>query len=608
MSSTLSTERSATERTATGTAGTIDAATAWSRAGRRLVARALAELAHEQLLTPVADATGGYRLDLGPAAYTFRAERDAFTAWHLDEGSILRDGEPADDLVRLFLDAREAAGFDAVTLSEIVREATSTQAAEARVLANGLPVAELLDLDYAALEQHLPGHPVLVLNKGRIGLSAADLARYAPEAHATIHFVWYAAHPDLGVFSAVPELSASSLLEEELTASERVAFEAALAPLGSAAEEFVWFPVHPFQEGAVVQTLFAGEVATGRLVRLGEGETAYRPVQSVRSTVGEGKRDVKTSMLMRNTLVWRGLGADATQAAPAASQWLGELWASDPELQATGIAFLREIATVTVRHPHYAAVPDAPYRYAELLGAVWREPAEQHLQAGERARSLATLLHVDPSGEAFLAALVRRSGLDAEAWLARLFHALFPGLLLCLTRHGVAFCPHGENTILVFSGDVPTRILVKDFAEDITLLPGRDYPGLPEDADEVLVRWPMAEMAHSIISAILTGHFRYLAPLVEAHLGVPQARFWELVRAELLTWRDANPDLAEAFDELGLLAPTFERIALNREQLTGGGFHDRAERDAEPDLMHGHIPNPLHLAAATAALTSGEQA
>lgn len=567
---------------------------AWNRAGARLVARALAELSHEQLLAPAVTGPSAYELRLGEATYAFRAERDAFTAWHVEEGSVQRDGRPAEDLARFFLDAREAAGFDAVTLAEIVREATATQAAEARIVADGLPVAELVELDYAALEQYLSGHPVLVLNKGRIGLDAGDLARYAPEAHGTVRLVWYAAHPDLGSYRAVPGLDAGRLLEEELTAQERAMLSAPLADLGEAAGEYVWFPVHPFQEKEVVQTLFAGEVERGRLVRLGVGATSYRPVQSVRSLVGAGRRDVKTSLLMRNTLVWRGLGADATQAAPAASQWLGELHAGDPELQATGIGFLRELATVVVRHPHYTAIPDAPYRYAELLGAVWREPAQQHLEAGERARSLATLLHVDPGGASFLAALVERSGLGAEAWLERLLSALFPGLLLCLTRHGVAFCPHGENTILVFEDEVPTRILVKDFAEDITLLPGRDYPGLPAEADAVLVRWPLAEMAHSIISAILTGHFRYLAPLAERHLGVPQARFWELVRAELLAWRDANPAEATAFDELGLLAPEFERIALNREQLTGGGFHDRAERDAEPDLMHGTIPNPLH--------------
>lgn len=569
-------------------------AEAWARAGTRLVARAIAELSHEQLLTPEkAPRAGGYQLSLGGATYTFNARRDGFSAWHLDEASVRRDGEPADDLVQLLLDARETAGFDAVTLAEIVREATATQAAEARIQQAGLPVADLLDLDYAALEQYLPGHPVLVLNKGRIGLDAADLQRFAPEAHSTVTLVWYAAHPALGVYSAVPGLDAGRLLAEELTAEERVAFEAVLAPLGEAAGQYVWFPVHLYQEKEVVQTLFAGEIANGRLVRLGRGTTEYRPVQSVRSLVGVGKRDVKTSLLMRNTLIWRGLGADATQATPAASQWLGELHASDPELQATGIGFLREVASVVVRHPHYSAVPDAPYRYAELLGSIWREPVEQHLKAGERARSMATMLHVDPAGESLLAAVISRSGLGAEAWLRRFCRALFPGLLRCLTHHGVAFCPHGENTILVFDDDVPTRILIKDFAEDITLLPGREYPGLPAEANKVLVRWPLNDMAHSIISAILTGHFRYLAPLVEEHLDLGQERFWALVREELLVWREANPDLADAFDELGLLAPEFERIALNREQLTGGGFHDRSERDAEPDLMHGHIPNPL---------------
>lgn len=574
------------------------AAEAWRRAGTRLVARALAELSHEQLVAPLRTGADTYRVALGPATYDFRAQRDAFTAWHLDDATVRRDGGPADDLARFFVDARETAGLDAVTLAEIVREATSTQAAEARVLAGGLPVAELLDLDYAALEQQLPGHPVLVLNKGRIGLGADDLERWAPEAHGTVSLVWYAVRPDLGVSSHVEGLEAGALLADELPPEERAAFTAAAAAAG--ATEHLWLPVHPFQESEVVRTLYAGEIATGGLVRLGESRVSYRPVQSVRSLVGAGRRDVKTSLLMRNTLVWRGLGAGATQAAPAVSQWLGELHASDPEIAETGIGFLRELATVVVRHPHYAAVPDAPYRYAELLGAVWRESAEQHLVPGERARSLATLLHLDPAGDSFLAALVERSGLVPEEWLRRLFHALFPGLLVCLTRHGVAFCPHGENTIVVFEEEAPTRVLVKDFAEDITLLPGRDYPGLPPAAEAVLVRWPLAEMAHSIISAILTGHFRYLAPLAERHLGVAQDRFWQLVRAELLAWRSAHPDLTQPFDDLGLLAPTFERIALNREQLTGHGFHDRAERDAEPDLVHGHVPNPLHLAGSPA--------
>ena len=157
MSSTLSAEPTDTTRAAPSDV-------TWARAGARLVARAVAELTHEQLLSPEPTASGRHRLRLGEATYTFTAERDGFTAWHVDPASVRRDDAPATDLARFFLDARDAAGFDPVTLAEIVREATATQAAEARILATGLPVAELLDLDYADLEQQLTGHPLSLIH------------------------------------------------------------------------------------------------------------------------------------------------------------------------------------------------------------------------------------------------------------------------------------------------------------------------------------------------------------------------------------------------------------------------------------------------------------
>lgn len=565
----------------------------WHEAGRRLVARAVAELSYEELLQPEATADGSWRLILGGATYTFDAHRGAFDSWRVPVGSVRRDKEPTSDPVRLVLDAREQLGLDPVTAAEVVGELTATWAAEARVLAADRPVAELADLGYAALEQRLPGHPVLVLNKGRVGLDANDLDRFAPESHRTLGLVWYAAHVSVAARSAVPGLEQDQLVAQELPTSERSAFTAVLSARTDRPEEYLWLPVHPYQETTVVRPLFAAAVADGRLVRLGVSSVQYRPVQSVRSLVGAARRDVKTSLLMRNTLVWRGLGARATAAAPAVSSFLGGLHDADPDLRATGIGFMREVASVVVRHPHYVDLPEAPYRFQELLGAIWREPVEAHLKAGEQARSLAALLHVDADGRALVAELITRSGLSVEVWFGRLLDALLPGLLLCLTRHGVAFCPHGENTVVVYEADSPVRILVKDFAEDVNLVPGRSYPGLSREADAVLVRWPLEELAHSIISAVFAGHFRFLAPLMEAQVGLPEQHFWAMVRDALLAWRAAHADLAGLFDELGLLAPRVERVALNREQLTGGGFHDRAQRDEAPDLVHGTVTNPM---------------
>ncbi|MGW6309857.1 IucA/IucC family C-terminal-domain containing protein, partial [Streptomyces niveus] len=182
------------------------------------------------------------------------------------------------------------------------------------------------------------------------------------------------------------------------------------------------------------------------------------------------------------------------------------------------------------------------------------------------------------------------------AWLSRFFAALLPGLLHYLYRYGVAFCPHGENTVVLFDRDeVPLGIAVKDFAEDVNLLPGAlpEYAGLTGRADRVLLRWPAHELAHSLLSAVFAGHFRFFAPLCAGQLGVGEDEFWALVRAEIERYHARFPELADRFDAYGLLAPSFDRVALNREQLLGGGFHDRAERDEGFDVVHGTVPNPL---------------
>jgi siderophore synthetase component len=254
------------------------------------------------------------------------------------------------------------------------------------------------------------------------------------------------------------------------------------------------------------------------------------------------------------------------------------------------------VASVAVRHPLYDAVHDAPYRYHELLGAVWREPVAALLRDGERARTMAALLKVGSDGRALAAELVTRSGLDARAWLARFFAALLPGLLHYLYRYGVAYCPHGENTVILYdAADIPLGVAVKDFAEDVNLLPEPrpEYAGLSPRADAVLLRWPPGELAHSLLSAVFAGHFRFFAPLAEEHLGVPEAEFWGLVRAEIERYHARFPELADRFEAFGLFDPEFDRVALNREQLLGGGFHDRAERDEGFDVVHGTVPNPL---------------
>ncbi|WP_462203131.1 IucA/IucC family protein [Frankia sp. CcWB3] len=503
-------------------------------------------------------------------------------------------------------------GWSDPVLADVVRDLLTTQAADHHLLGTAIPAVDLANLPFVALEGHQTGHPCLVANKGRLGFAAAA-AVYTPEARRPFRLRWVAAHRAIGRYSAsAPEASAPrtsgpgaidlsgqgsstapDLLTTELDEQTRTHFTDVL--------RYIWLPVHPWQWENVIVPLYAAEIATGLLVPLGEAPDRYLPLQAVRTLANvdrPDRRNVKLALIIRNTLVWRGMSAADAIAGPAMSSWLLGLRDADPFLRdVTRVLLLPEVVGATVRHPAYDAVPDAPYRLHELLGVLWRDPVERFLDGGERARSLASLLAVGSDGRAVVAELVARSGRPAHDWLAALFSALLPPLLHHLYRYGVAFTPHGENVLCIFDAEeMPRRIAVKDLGADIELVSG-EFPErreMPPEAVEHCRRWPGPVLAHSLLSAVFAGHSRFFAVLVADHLDVGENQFWRLVRATVDRYHTRFPALRERFTSIDLLGPAFGRVCLNREQFAGAGFHDRADRDGGLDLMHGEVANPLH--------------
>ncbi|WP_261559372.1 IucA/IucC family protein [Frankia tisae] len=617
----------------------------WRQAGRSLLAKLIAELAYEDLLRPQLDDGGAanlhedgpigrgpalaYRLVAADAVYRFRAQRGTFGSWWIDPASLTRAAPSAGgqetDPVRFLRDAQSLLGWPDPVLADVVRDLLATQSADQHLLTTALPAAALADLPFVALEGHQSGHPCLVANKGRLGFGAA-VDQYSPEARSPFRLRWVAAHPAIGRYwdiapanrepanrepldgSATGRSGNAALVHAELDAGTRARFTDVLArtrmadpaAAGAAPEDYLWLPVHPWQWENVIVPLFAAELATGLLVPLGQGPDRYLPLQAVRTLANidrPERRNVKLALMIRNTLVWRGMSAADAAAGPAVSRWLLDLRDADPFLrEVTGVLPLAEVAGAAVTHPAYDAIPDAPYRLHELLGVVWRDPVERHLATGERARSLASLLTIGSDGRPLAAELVARSGQSGRDWLAALFTALLPPLLHYLYRYGVAFTPHGENVICIFDADhLPRRIAVKDFGADIELVDG-DFPeraDMPAQAAMHCRRWPGPMLAHSVLSAVFAGHFRYFSVLVADHLQVAEGEFWRLVRATIDGYHDRFPQLRERFREIDLLVPSFDRVCLNREQLAGAGFHDRAERDGGFDLMHGEVANPV---------------
>ncbi|MFE3591601.1 IucA/IucC family protein [Streptomyces niveus] len=578
----------------------------WAGATARLLAKLLGEFAYEEIIEPVArtgsngEAPGRYTLALDDGTpLTFTARRGAYGSWRVDPHSVEHAGEPFRDPLRFLVLARRLLAIDGVTLGHLVRELNATLVADARIDGTALTAAQLADLDYAELEGHQTGHPWLILNKGRIGFSAVDSTRWAPESRAPSRLPWLAVSTALAAYRGVPSLaSPEQLYACELDPATREAFAAVLRSRGLDPGAYLYLPVHPWQWDEVLLPLYAGEIAAGAIVPLPTDGDVRLPQQSIRTFLNTSRPDrhtVKLPLSILNTLVWRGLPTERTLAAPAVTAWMRGLYESDPFLRdECGVILLGEVASVTVTHPLYDHLPEVPYQYKELLGAIWREPLPSRLAPGERARTLASLLHADPQGRSFTAELVTRSGLPAEVWLGRLFAALLPPLLRFLYRYGTVFSPHGENAVVVFDdSDVPVRLAIKDFVDDVNVSarPLPEHETMPREVRDTLLTEEPSFLTQFIHSGLFVGVFRFLAPLCQEQLDVPERTFWSLVRAEILRHQARFPELKDRFETFDLLTPRIARLCLNRNRLHLDGYRDRADRPHA--AVHGTVLNPL---------------
>ncbi|MEV6161777.1 IucA/IucC family siderophore biosynthesis protein [Streptomyces sp. NPDC052052] len=607
--------------------------TVWDAAAARMLAKMLGQFAYEEVVEPVRQADGSDTYTLGlddGGILSFNARRGVYGSWHVAPDSIretradarkapagpTRDSDPGApaapaherstatvpfrDPLQLLARASGLLGIDGATLGHLIREITTTLAADARLDHTALCAAELAELDYAELEGHQTGHPWIVANKGRLGFSATDAALYTPEARRPVRLPWIAVSTRIAAYRGVAALATpEQLYAQELDPSVLDAFAADLHARDLDPGSYLFLPVHPWQWDEWIVPLFAPAIAAGDIVHLRTDADLRLPQQSIRTFANVARPDrhtVKLPLSILNTLVWRGLPTERTLAAPAVTTWVQGLCDQDAFLRDTcRVILLGEVASVTVEHPLYDHLPDIPYQFKEILGAIWREPLQPRLAPGERARTLASLLHTDPQGRAFTAELVARSGLTPTTWLTHLFAALLPPLLHFLYRYGTVFSPHGENAIVVFDQqDVPVRLAIKDFVDDVNVSaqPLPEHDSMPEDVRRILLTEEPSFLTQFIHSGLFIGVFRFLSALCEEQLGVPEDEFWSLLRAEILRHHARFPELKERFEMFDMLTPRIERLCLNRNRLHVDGYRDRPRRPHA--AIHGTVPNPLH--------------
>ncbi|MFE2307741.1 IucA/IucC family protein [Streptomyces sp. NPDC059411] len=573
----------------------------WARANRALVRKALAEFAHERLITP--SSLGGSRYsvlsDDGSVEYRFTAARHALDHWAVDETSLTRHRAGAElplDAIDFHIELKDSLGLSAEVLPVYLEEISSTLAGSGfkytkpQISSAVLAKSSFQDIETGMTE----GHPCFVANNGRLGFGVHEYLSYAPESASPVHLVWAAARKDVSTFTAGSGLDHGSFMRAELGDAAVERFEARLRALDLDPADYHYFPVHPWQWWNKTTVTFAAEIANQRLVLLGEGEDSYLAQQSIRTffnTSAPEKHYVKTAISVLNMGFMRGLSATYMEATPAINDWLHQLIESDPVLRSVDFSIIRERAAIGYHHRQYERATDRYSPYRKMLAALWRESPVASLQDGERLATMASLLHVDSEGDSFVGALIAESGLTPAEWLRSYLRAYLVPLLHCFYQYDLAYMPHGENTILVIENGVVKRAIFKDIAEEIVVMDPDAV--LPPAVDRIKADIPEDMKLLSVFTDVFDCFFRFLNSILVSEGICDESTFWRAVADCAHDYQDSMPALADRFSRYDLFAEEFQLSCLNRLQLRNNKqMVDLADPSAALQLI-GTLKNPV---------------
>lgn len=560
----------------------------WRLAGQRLIEMAIAEFLYEEIIQVTHLKDNRYQLTLDDQTYTFKAQNYLLGHWQIEEGSV-RELSAVEDLpawnlhtfIRAFSNQTEVKPF---TKAYLIKEMNNTWLAEAHLFdERRLSSAAALTASHHEIEGMLRGHPWLIMSKGRMGFGYDDYLSAAPELSPTVKVLWLAVHRDLAEFRSTEEWQAGRLYQYELDAEELESFEQQLHERGCSCRDYFLIPVHAWQWHQWLVPTYANEIVDQRIIELGVGQDDYVPMQSIRTlcNISQPERHyVKLPVSIFNTAVYRGLPSKRNLAAPAVTAWLKQIQSQDSDLKQSGVAFLGEVATLTIHQPCFDQIEGAPYQFKELFGCLWRESVDPMIGTGEQALSQAALLHRDINGQSILAVLIQASGLSPLQWLKRFAEVSVTPLLICLYKYGLAFSPHGENTMLIHANGVPQKMVLKDFIDDVNLV-DEDFPelaSLPIEG-QILLRHPAHELSHFIFTGLFMVHYRYICNVfLQDYPEHSEVEFWQTISSVIDAFHQAHPELAERIEKFAMFRAEFEKICLNRVRLFTTSYNDEAER------------------------------
>ncbi|WP_027252272.1 IucA/IucC family protein [Photobacterium halotolerans] len=572
----------------------------WPQANRAIVAKMISEFAYEQAFEFQVSEDGFIlNLDHG-VSYRFKGKANIWGQVVIDPHTVTRTPDTGLLLATQFMmDIQSLLNIPDEALAEHFEDLNATLLGDCKlaVKKQAMTAKDLISLGCELQQTYFDGHPKFAFNKGRRGWGSDDLDLYAPESQRAFQLGWVAVHHSILQKSTNARTDWQKLVDSAVSEAEQAKLDRVFAQFEAKQQDYTLVPVHPWQWSQKLSLLFVREMADKSLLYLGEFGDYFLPQLSIRTLSNVSRPqgyDIKLPLTIMNTSCYRGIPGRYILAGPLASDWIVQVFKTDPLLLGKEAEVLQEPASAYAAQADYKQLGKAPYRYHELLGVIWRESLASKLRANESAILMAALMESDSLGNPLIGEYIAASGLSVEAWLTKLFDAVVIPFYHLLTKYGVSLIAHGQNITIVMENFAPKRILLKDFQGDMRLVE-RDLPeqdSLDPMVKAVTVRLPEELIIHDL----QTGHFvtvlRFISPLVEK-LGFTEQQFYRLLGDRIRAHIARHPELEERYQRLDLFKPRILRIGLNLAK-----FRHSTDSSASrmlPD-MDDMLDNPLVLA------------
>ena len=322
---------------------------------------------------------------------------------------------------------------------------------------------------FIASEQSLLwGHTFHPTPKSRSGVSMDDLLACSPEVGAKVPLYWFEVEAALlDILRSDTRTSPEAMLEQ-------------LAPKESDSESKLLYPCHPWESYTLLQNpAVQRAIEQGKITPLGLGGDKLLPTSSVRTLYHPDMEwFAKFSINVRLTNCVRKNAWYELDSAVQLTSILRPIKESEQLRNPVFKVMSEPYATTLNLESIEGQEPNDIIKARESFGILYRENFTLSETDVLQPTLAGSLFAYDREGNSCIATQLKHKAKATQSqyesvatlWFERYLHCLVPGVFNYYFKHGVAFEPHLQNTLIGFEQGMPCCVWIRDL-EGTKLLP-----------------------------------------------------------------------------------------------------------------------------------------